>query len=121
MNRIVSLVFALFNFILFAPVVSAQGLKNAGEKLNTAATKSGTKDTGSIDSIVGTGIRTALTLVGLIFLVLMVYAGFLWMTARGDEAKIDKAKEIISAAIIGLIVVLGAYAITALVIGRFGT
>ncbi len=121
MNRIFSVIFTVINLFLFAPVASAQGLKNAAGKLDTAADKSGTRDSGNIESIVGTGIRTVLTLVGLIFLILMVYAGFLWMTARGDEAKIDKAKEIISAALIGLIVVLGAYAITNLVIGRFGS
>jgi len=50
--------------------------------------------------------------VGVLFLCLMLYAGFLWMTAAGDEKKIDKAKEIILAAIIGLVIVLSAYAIT---------
>lgn len=57
-------------------------------------------------------IKGALRLVGVIFLVLMVYGGFTWMTARGEDAKIDQAKETISAAIIGLILIVGAYAIT---------
>lgn len=120
MYRILTPLIAVFNFILFVPVASAQGLKNAPGKLGTTAAKAGTESTGNIENVVGTGIRTALTLVGLIFLVLMVYAGYLWMTARGEESQIDKAKDIISAALIGLVVVLGAYAITTLVISRFG-
>lgn len=112
---------SLFNIGLFAPIiVSAQGLKNAAGKLNTTATKAGTEGNGDLETVVGTGIRSALTLVGLVFLVLMVYAGYLWMTARGDETQIEKAKNIISSTIIGLVIVMGAYAITALVIGKFG-
>ena len=53
---------------------------------------------------------------GVIFLVLMVYAGYLWMTARGTEEQIEKAKKIIMAAMIGLIITLGAYSITAFVV-----
>ncbi len=68
---------------------------------------------------VGTIINAALTLVGLIFLVLMVYAGYLWMTARGESEQIDKAKQIITASIIGLVIVLSAYAISTFVTGRF--
>ncbi|OGH64549.1 MAG: hypothetical protein A3J66_01650 [Candidatus Magasanikbacteria bacterium RIFCSPHIGHO2_02_FULL_47_14] len=68
---------------------------------------------------IGTVINAALTLVGLIFLVLMVYAGYLWMTARGESEQIDKARQIITASIIGLVIVLSAYAISTFVTGRF--
>jgi len=51
----------------------------------------------------------------------IVYAGYLWIIARGEEEKISKAKAIIRGSIIGLIVVLGAYAITAFVVSRFTT
>lgn len=120
MNRLMTLFILATQFLFSASPASAQGLKNAAGQLGTAAKQAGTEDTGNLDTFVGSGIRTALTLVGLIFLVLMVYAGYLWMTARGDEAQIDKAKNIISAAIIGIVIVLGAYAITTLVISRFG-
>jgi len=61
---------------------------------------------------IGTVISTALGLVGVVFLVLMVYAGFIWMIARGDEAKVEKAKDTIINCIIGIVVIVGAYAIT---------
>ena len=66
--------------------------------------------------VIGTVIKTALGVVGVIFLVLMVYAGYLWMIARGDEAKVSKAKDTIVNAIIGIVVVVGAYAITSYVV-----
>ena len=67
----------------------------------------------------GQVIKAILSVVGLIFLVLMVYAGMLWMTARGDEGKVEKSKEIITAAIIGLAITVSAYAITVFVVSRF--
>jgi len=42
----------------------------------------------------------------------------MWMTAHGEEAKIDKAKEIIKAAVIGIVIVLAAYSISAFIIPR---
>ena len=66
--------------------------------------------------LIGKIIRTILGLLGIIFLVLMVYAGFLWMTARGESDAVDKAKDIIKQAIIGVIIVFLAYALTGFVI-----
>lgn len=66
----------------------------------------------SVPTLVGTVIGSALSIIGVIFFILAVYAGFLWMTARGDSDQVSKAKDTLTAAIIGLIIVLGAYAIT---------
>jgi len=54
-------------------------------------------------------------LLGIIFIILMIYAGYNWMTAQGEEEKVTKAKTTIQRAIIGLIIVVSAYAITAFV------
>ena len=57
-------------------------------------------------------INTILGFLGIIALVLVFYAGFLWMTAGGNSEQVDKAKNILGAAIIGLIIILSSYAIT---------
>ena len=57
-------------------------------------------------------IRTVLRLLGLVLLVFIIYAGFLWMTAGGNEEQITKAKATMRNAIIGLIIILSAYSIT---------
>jgi hypothetical protein len=59
-----------------------------------------------------------LSLTGIIFLALTVYAGFLWMTARGNDEQIGTSKKIITAAAIGLAITLMAYAITVFVVDR---
>lgn len=111
-------------FCLFMPAIAgAQGLKEAfgnNSPLDTVANKAGVKDVDNVGKVSGRVINTALSLVGLIFLILMVYGGYLWMTARGDESQVEKAQMIIRNAIIGLVLVLAAYAITVLVTTRLG-
>ncbi|HYE59848.1 MAG TPA: hypothetical protein VEA18_01535, partial [Candidatus Kapabacteria bacterium] len=72
----------------------------------------------SFAAILGSVVKAVLSFIGIIFLSLMIYAGYLWMNARGDEGDIDKAKDIIKAAIIGLIITLGAYSITNFVVPK---
>ena len=69
-----------------------------------------------LPQMIGNGIGVVLGLLGLILVVLIIYAGFLWMTAQGDAKKVEKAKDMIKQAIIGLIIVFAAYAITTFVI-----
>jgi hypothetical protein len=57
-------------------------------------------------------IQVALSLLGIIAIVTILYAGFTWMTSGGSEEKIGKAKKTLIAAIIGLAIILSAYAIT---------
>lgn len=75
----------------------------------------------SLAGIIGLIIKALLGLLGVIFLVLIVYAGFLWMTAQGDEDKVTKAKETIQRAVIGLVITIGAYAISAWVVDQIVT
>lgn len=72
----------------------------------------------TLSQTIGGVIKAALSLVGTIFLALTVYAGFLWMTAAGDESKIEKAQNIIRAAVIGLVIALGAYGVTNFVVTK---
>lgn len=72
----------------------------------------GSSASDSLAIAIGSIIGNILTFLGVIFLLLMIYGGVTWMTAAGDEKKVTKAKELITAAVIGLVVVLSAYALT---------
>lgn len=63
-------------------------------------------------------ISAALGLLGTVALVLILYAGFMWMTAGGDDEKTGSAKKILYAAVIGLIIILAAYSITRFVMSQ---
>ncbi len=61
-------------------------------------------------------IQVALSLLGIIMVVIVIYAGFEWMTAGGNEEKVTTAKNRLGQAVIGLLIVLSAYAITNFVV-----
>lgn len=119
MKKIILL--AVFSLVMFAPVfVSAQGLRDAGKILSQAADTSKTGLSGDLATTVATVIKTVLALVGTAFLVLTIYAGVLWMTAAGNEEQVTKAVGIIKASVIGLVIIMSAYAITYFVTKRLG-
>lgn len=68
--------------------------------------------TQTLESIIGTVIRILLSILGTIFLILMVLAGNTWMRAGGNQEKVSKAKKQIQSLIIGLVVLLAAYALS---------
>ena len=72
-------------------------------------------------SLIAIIIRTALSLLGVIFLALLVYGGYLWMTDKGNEDQVKRARNLISAAVIGLIIVLSAYAISIFVLDQLAS
>jgi amino acid transporter len=88
-------------------------LKKVGSSITTAG-ETGPK----LPELIGGLINVFLSVLGIIFIVLVVYSGYLWMTAGGEAMKVDKAKKLLGQAVIGLIIVVAAYAITAFVIDR---
>jgi hypothetical protein len=61
-------------------------------------------------------IRYLLSFLGVAAVLIIIYGGFLWMSAGGNEEKVGKAKKIITQAIIGLIIILLSYSLTMFVI-----
>jgi cysteine-rich repeat protein len=66
-------------------------------------------------------INVALGLIGIILVSLIIYAGFVYMTSGGEAEKTTRAKKIITNSIIGLVIILSAWAITRFVIERLLT
>lgn len=86
-----------------------RGLKDTGEK---AGYPSGGGDTTSFGGRLGVAIKLVLSFLGVIFLGLTIFGGYKYMLARGNDQEVRKARDIIVQALIGLIIVLAAYAIT---------
>ncbi|OGF26555.1 hypothetical protein A2477_00205 [Candidatus Falkowbacteria bacterium RIFOXYC2_FULL_47_12] len=66
----------------------------------------------SVATIVGRVINVVLSFVGVVFLILIIYGGFIWMTAGGSEEKVGQAINIFTAAAYGLMIVIAAFLIT---------
>ena len=82
------------------------------EYLRITAEAAGFGEPKGIGEIAGAIIGTFLSLLGIIFVCLIIYGGFLWMTSGGNEVKVMKAKEVLAQAVIGLVIIMSAYAIT---------
>lgn len=84
--------------------------------LEITAKAAGFSEPKNIPEIIGALIAAVLSLIGIIFLILIIYGGYLWMTSAGNETKVLKAKKTITQATIGLIIVISSYAISSFVI-----
>jgi len=69
-----------------------------------------------VREVVASVINVLLSLLGVLFVALIVYAGFLWMTANGNEDQVGRAKKTLYAAVIGLLIISSAYIIAQFVI-----
>lgn len=87
--------------------------------LEITARTAGFGEPQSLPEIIGALIGVFLSFLGIIFLCLIIYGGFLWMTSQGNEEKVMKAQKVLSQAVIGLIIILSAYSITYFIFNAF--
>jgi hypothetical protein len=115
---IVLMLSLLLGSFLLPHIVSAQVTGTISSGLDSAA-QSAQYDTNlGLATYIGILIQVLLSATGIVFLILTVYAGILYMTATGDETKVKKAKNILATSIIGLLIIIGAYAITSFVMDQ---
>ena len=126
MKKIIRLSLTSLFILLSAAPVAAANLLDAFKSADNNACSSGSVldcasgaasyKTGSAaltpEQITSIGITAVLSLLGAIFLILIIYSGIKWMFAGGNEEQVNKARNTINRAIIGLIIVFGAYAIS---------
>lgn len=86
--------------------------------LDATARAAGIRGGADLPTIVGSLVGAALTFIGVLFMLLMIYGGFLWMNARGNDAQVEKAKNLITAAVIGMVIIGSGYAITQFVLSN---
>ncbi len=101
--------------LLISPV-AAQNLQDAFPKAKQIAATSSYKVQGSagpeslLTDTAGLIVTLIFSLLGVIFIILTIYGGFLYMNARGNEEQTKKAIAMISQALIGLVIIMAAYA-----------
>jgi hypothetical protein len=105
-------VFIISTFFVYLPVVAAPNINQyTGAVAGQAGYSTDYKDT-DLSTAIGRLIKSAISLAGTLFLALTVYAGILWMTAAGNDSKVESAQGILKAAVIGLIIIVTANSIT---------
>ena len=93
---------------------SAQNLRN---------TQAGAEVTASADlpTIIGRVINVVLGFLGIILLFYVLFAGFKWMTAGGNDKQTGEAKDMIKNAVIGMVIIVAGFAISNFVITQLTT
>lgn len=110
-------VFLSFNTALAQSVADSSSTINQGVQIIQQPLGLGAFD---IRIIIANIIKVALGLIGIVLVCLLIYAGYLWMTAGGNEEQITQAKSVIRNAVIGLAIILSAYSIVAFVMNMLG-
>lgn len=87
-------------------------LTNSKTILDRSAGMIGFDTSKSIEATIGNVIKIVLSLIGILFLILIIIAGFQWMTAGGNEETVTKSKARIKNSASGLLIILGAYMVT---------
>lgn len=121
-KKIIKIILRILPITMVAAPLAVLAKNAALDKLQEIGSEQGPYSGAGQDSmaiIMGMAVKGFLSLLGVIFLWLMLYAGFHWMTARGDEQKVEKAQSTITRAIIGLAITVGAYAIWAFIKSYF--
>lgn len=76
------------------------------------STNLATGENESIITLVGNVLNIAYSFLGIVFVTLLVYAGYLWLTARGNDSQVENAQKILRNSIIGIILVFAAFIIS---------
>lgn len=118
-------------YLMTAGIPNAQAAEDVTGQLdvddlfggNTADTFAGAAGLGEANLVdtIGMIIRVALGFLGVIAVVIILLGGFKWMTAGGNDDKLKKAKGLLFSGIIGLVIILSAYAIASFVLSSLVT
>lgn len=88
--------------------------------LSDASAGTGYNQSLGLATVIGRLISVLLGAVGMIFIIIVIYGGILYMLSAGAEDKVKTAKKMITQAIIGIIIIVGAYAISSFVLTQLG-
>jgi hypothetical protein len=125
MRKIVLTIFitimAISSFLPAKAADIGDAFKTSSSTLSTTVEKAGffNNNSNNIDNITQTIINAVLSFLGVIFTIIIIYAGFKWMLAEGNTESVAQAKSLLKNAVIGLIIVLAAYAISVAIFSFF--
>jgi len=102
----------LFLTLLIFPIVTIAQTEAGSDSVSLPDPLDGTNP----QALIGRIINAVLGIVGSIALAMFIYGGFTWMTAAGSNEKVQKGKDILIWAALGLVVIFASYALVNFVI-----
>lgn len=114
------LLVALLATLVIAPhFASAQGNfgNTVGGSVNNVGRSTVLSDT-DLESAIGKMINTFLGILGIVAVIIVIYGGFLWMTASGNTEQVEKAQTLLIQGLIGFVIIALAWSIARFVVSR---
>lgn len=107
----------LTSLLLLAPTVaSAQSVDDWG--INDFADNNVNLGSRPLRETIGGVVNVILGFLGILTTLIILLGGFKWMTSQGNTDKVDEAKKLIGAGIVGLVIVLVAYAVSRFILSE---
>ncbi|MDP2736340.1 MAG: TrbC/VirB2 family protein [bacterium] len=120
-----AMIFSAFILVLtpatHALAINADDYWGGSTQKDYVNTNSGLADGGTARDprqIVVDIIKFVLGFLGILALIIILYAGFKWMTSGGNEESVGSAKKMLVAGVIGLVIILSAYALATFIINQ---
>lgn len=101
---------------LVMPAIGQDEAPDILEELNYVGEQTPVRHDTDLPSFIGRIIKFAVGLVGIVLVAILIYAGFLYATSAGNEKQLETAKKTMVYAVIGIIIVAIAWALTDFVI-----
>lgn len=108
--------------LLVLPILSLPALAQSSDPYGTSQVNAGVNGAlggqgQDLRTVIGRIINLVLSFLGVIAVVIILMGGFKWMTAAGNEDKVSEARKLLVAGIIGLVIILAAWAVSTYVLG----
>ncbi|MFA6421921.1 MAG: hypothetical protein WCV92_00755 [Candidatus Buchananbacteria bacterium] len=100
------------------PVVASAQLVNGSDITGEFTNAAGIQTNQELPNIIGSIVYIILSFLGIVAVLIILLGGFKWMTAQGDDTKVEKAKKLIYSGIIGLVIIFAAVAIAMFVLNN---
>ncbi len=101
-------------WLVYIPLAHAQDFGRGN--LDAIAGQANLRNQTTLPQLIGNLVKILIGALGIVFLLLTVYAGYLYLTARGEEKNVEHAKDTLRRGVTGIVIILAAYAIAAFVI-----
>jgi len=122
MKKLLGILLLLGMFLLPHVSLAASGFEAAKNSLDEAGTEAyGDSAQNNLPAVVGSVVNAFLAILGIVLTIIIIRGGFMYMTAGGDTTKVDNGKKWIINGIIGMVIVLLAYALSSFVVDRLIT
>ena len=104
----ISMALTITGLLLFSAIAQAAGLDPTQDSIPFVNDISGGQT--SLRGIILTIVNFFLTFLGLLTVVMVIYGGFLYVSAGGAEENVGKAKKILLYSVIGIVIIVASFA-----------